>query len=80
MVSSLDAFKCTRNSANPTFKSPYEMYFGKQAPLQLLPFLVPEFDKTKRTSKDQENVVPCSSIGPAKNHPYGTARFLVKGT
>ncbi|CAN0508571.1 unnamed protein product, partial [Discosporangium mesarthrocarpum] len=39
------ALNATATTANPGSISPYEAFFGKPAPLQVLPFLKPAFHR-----------------------------------
>ena len=43
-----DCINTTATAANPYFKSPYEMYFGKLPPANTLAFMQPSFRRIHR--------------------------------
>ncbi|CAN0508458.1 unnamed protein product, partial [Discosporangium mesarthrocarpum] len=58
------ALNATATSANPSSISPYEAFYGKPAPLQVLPFLKPAFHrKGGRRPKSDLKGVECFYLG-----------------
>ena len=74
-----DCLNRTSTTANPENKSPYEMWHGKTAVLQLLPFLKPGFCRRKRGHKLEPKAQECYYLGPSMNHPHDAMRVLTKG-
>ncbi|CAN0511440.1 unnamed protein product, partial [Discosporangium mesarthrocarpum] len=63
------ALNATATTANPGSIPPYEAFYGKPAPLQVLPFLKPTFHrKAGRRLKSDPKGVECFYLGPGRNH------------
>lgn len=73
-----DCLNRTSTTGNPENKSPYEMWQGKTAVLQLLPFLKPGFCRRKRGHKLEPKAQQCYYLGPFMNHPHDAMRVLTK--
>ena len=69
-----DSLNRTATSANPTNKSPYEIWHGNPRPVVLLPFLKPVCCKVKRENKSQPKAQECVYLGPAPNYPQDSVR------
>jgi len=74
----VDSLNSTCTSANTDFKSPYEVWFGKSAPVKVLPFLKPAICKTQRDNKLDPKGMECFYLGPAPNHASDVYRVLTK--
>ncbi|CAN0497793.1 unnamed protein product, partial [Discosporangium mesarthrocarpum] len=72
------ALNATATTANPGSISPYEAFYGKPAPLQVLPFLKPAFHrKAGRRLKSGPKGVECFYLGPGRNHSSTAMRVLL---
>ncbi|CAN0512864.1 unnamed protein product, partial [Discosporangium mesarthrocarpum] len=72
------ALNATATSANPGSICPYEAFYGKPAPLQVLPFLKPAFHrKAGRRPKSDLKGVECFYLGPGRSHPSAAMRVLL---
>ncbi|CAN0465988.1 unnamed protein product, partial [Discosporangium mesarthrocarpum] len=72
------ALNATATTANPGSISPYEAFFGKPAPLQVLPFLKPAFHRKagRRLKSDPKGVERCYP-GPGRNHSSTAMHVLL---
>ena len=64
-----DWINTTATAANPHFKSPYEMYFGKLPPANTLAFMQPGFCRIHRTQTSEPKAERCFYFSKGRNHP-----------
>ena len=75
-----DVLNRTATVANPGYKSPYEVWYGKPPPPTLLEWLQPCFYRAKRDKKTDAQAKSGFYLGPARNSPRDTVRIYSKET